>query len=77
MSELSRLRGSESIRNPRRRNDGVQQGPDRIPADLRDGDRKLKSITGTASHPCWWGAFLNKAGKILSSENPVFMVYSI
>ena len=50
---------------------------DRVPADLRDGDRKLKSITGTASHPCWWGAFLNKAGKILSSENPVFMVYSI
>ena len=38
VSELSRLRGSELIRNPRRRDDGAQQGPDRLPADLRDGD---------------------------------------
>ena len=34
-SLLSRLRGSESIRNPRRRDDGSQQGPDRVPADVR------------------------------------------
>ena len=38
VSELSRLRGSELIRNPRRRDDGAQQGPDRLEANLRDGD---------------------------------------
>ena len=38
VSELSRLRGSELIRNPRRRDDGARQGPDRLEADLRDGD---------------------------------------
>ena len=41
-SLLSRLWGSESIRNPRRRDDSAQQGSDRIPADLRDGDWSVK-----------------------------------
>ena len=42
VSELSRLRGSELIRNPRRRDDGAQQGPDRVPADVWGGDWSVK-----------------------------------